>query len=113
MNGLEEFNSDSIQDLKYKLSQLARDFQSNTKSISAEAQEDSSDPDHHHHVLFRDFYQFVFQFSRESGQKTIEVEIAIPLLQLLLAHRSKHVESFCSFLQQQQIARLTYDQVRN
>eukprot|EP01038_Epipyxis_sp_PR26KG_P004271 gene4271-6050_t len=61
---------------------------------------------------FRDFYRFVFQFSREGTHKTIEKEIVLGLLPIILdSNRAPHLELFLNFLQQaQQHQRITLDQ---
>ena len=61
---------------------------------------------------FKSFYIFVFQFSRESGSvKTIEKDMVISLLQMVLAGRNNlHLESFCDFLTQCDTTRITLDQ---
>ena len=49
---------------------------------------------------FRKFYKFVFQFSREGTNKTIEKDMVVALLQLVLAGRNiVHLNSFCEFLE--------------
>eukprot|EP01035_Chromulina_nebulosa_P003775 gene3775-5160_t len=49
---------------------------------------------------FRDFYRFVFQFSREGTHKTIEKDMVIALLPIVLdTNRAPHLTLFLEFLQ--------------
>ncbi|GMH60796.1 hypothetical protein TrRE_jg2709 [Triparma retinervis] len=51
------------------------------------------------HEDFRKFYKFVFQFSREGTNKTIEKDMVVALLQMVLCDRSNpHLNPFCEFL---------------
>ncbi|GMI40397.1 hypothetical protein TrCOL_g5917 [Triparma columacea] len=51
------------------------------------------------HDEFRKFYKFVFQFSREGTNKTIEKDMVVALLQMVLCDRNNaHLNSFCEFL---------------
>ena len=44
--------------------------------------------------------QFVFQFSREGTNKTIEKDMVVALLQMVLEGRGNaHVDAFCEFLE--------------
>ncbi len=48
---------------------------------------------------FRDFYRFVFKFSKEDVQKkTLEISIVIELLPIVMGDRSLHTREFISFL---------------
>ena len=48
---------------------------------------------------FKSFYKFVFQFSREGTHKTIEKDMVVALLQMVLCDRNNsHLNSFCEYL---------------
>jgi hypothetical protein len=61
---------------------------------------------------FRDFYKFVFQFSREGTNKTIEKEIVVARMPIVLdSNRAPHLEKFLEFLNATtEHARITMDQ---
>lgn len=60
---------------------------------------------------FREFYKFAFQFSREGTHRTIERDVAAPLLQMVMGPRSRYTEKFVEFLQQCPAnTRVTFDQ---
>eukprot|EP00614_Pseudopedinella_elastica_P001532 CAMPEP_0172592634 /NCGR_PEP_ID=MMETSP1068-20121228/11663_1 /TAXON_ID=35684 /ORGANISM="Pseudopedinella elastica, Strain CCMP716" /LENGTH=198 /DNA_ID=CAMNT_0013389727 /DNA_START=80 /DNA_END=673 /DNA_ORIENTATION=- len=63
------------------------------------------------HKEFRDFYRFCFKFNREDAQKkTIEKELVVGLLPIVLGARFKYTESFCEFLGQAPVARISADE---
>jgi hypothetical protein len=60
---------------------------------------------------FRDFYKFVFQFSREGTQKTIDKESIAQLMHLVLdKNRAPHLDYFLEFLKICKHQRITLDQ---
>mmetsp|Transcript_12301 Transcript_12301/g.18639 ORF Transcript_12301/g.18639 Transcript_12301/m.18639 type:complete len:215 (-) Transcript_12301:151-795(-) len=60
---------------------------------------------------FRDFFRFVFQFSREGTHKTIEKEIVASLLPIVLdRNRAPHLEYFLQFLESCNHTVITLDQ---
>jgi hypothetical protein len=67
---------------------------------------------------FKDFYKFCFQFNRQGTHKTLDKELVVALLPMVLKDRvpSDRLESFCDFLtsmegkQEQQYNRITLDQ---
>eukprot|EP01039_Chlorochromonas_danica_P002017 gene2017-2200_t len=60
---------------------------------------------------FREFYRFVFQFSREGTHKTIEKDVIVQLLPLVLdEQRAPHLSLFLSFLSSCSHTRITLDQ---
>jgi len=78
--GCESLNLSSVDDLKKLLPALDTGF---------------LDPSE-----FRKFFKFVFQFSREGTNKTIEKDMVVALLQMVLAGRNNlHLNSFCEFLE--------------
>jgi Cullin binding len=63
---------------------------------------------------FKDFYKFCFQFNRQGTHKTLDKELAIALMKLVLkdsnripAHR---LDTFCSFLQASAHSHITLDE---
>ena len=62
---------------------------------------------------FKDFYKFCFQFNRQGTHRTLDKELVVALLQLVLKDRipSDRLESFCQFLEgAEQHTRITLDQ---
>lgn len=60
---------------------------------------------------FRDFFRFVFQFSREGTNKTLEKDLVIGLLPILLdLNRAPHLDYFLNFLQSVSNPRITFDE---
>lgn len=91
MTGMTKLNAESIEKLKALLPTL--------------------DPGFMVHTEFRDFYRFVFQFSREGTMKSIEQDIVCALLPLLMGNKSKHTMLFVRFLEQSTgNDRITFDQ---
>eukprot|EP01031_Cornospumella_fuschlensis_P037700 gene37700-45801_t len=61
----------------------------------------SFDPGFLERPAFRDFYRFVFQFSREGTHKTLERDLVVGLLPIVLdENRAPHLPHFLAFLQQ-------------
>ncbi|KAH8062421.1 hypothetical protein JL722_3339 [Aureococcus anophagefferens] len=59
---------------------------------------------------FRDFFKFVFLFSREGTHRTIEKDIVAALLPIAIGDRSAHTASFLAFLETSSTTRVTLDQ---
>jgi len=63
---------------------------------------------------FKDFFKFCFQFNRQGTHRTLDKELVIALLQLVLKFfflfTSERLETFCEFLTQNPITRITADQ---
>jgi Cullin binding len=60
---------------------------------------------------FRDFYKFVFQFSREGTHKTIEKDMILALMTMVLdKNRAPHLDHFVEFLKGCSHQRITLDQ---
>lgn len=68
---------------------------------------------------FKDFYKFCFQFNRQGTHRTLDKDLVVALLQLVLKDRvaADRLESFCDFLnsvdgtpKEQQYSRITLDQ---
>ncbi|CAM9607482.1 unnamed protein product, partial [Hapterophycus canaliculatus] len=60
---------------------------------------------------FREFYKFCFQFSREGTHRTIERDVAAPLLKTVMGPRSRYTDEFVEFLKQCPAnTRVTFDQ---
>jgi hypothetical protein len=70
----------------------------------------SLDPGFMEHSSFREFYRFVFLFSREGTHRTIEKDIVVDLLPLVMSNRSVHTDLFVDFLRQCSSTRITLDQ---
>jgi hypothetical protein len=63
---------------------------------------------------FKDFYKFCFQFNRQGTHRTLDKDLVIALLELVLndTHRvsKDRLETFCEFLRQNPATRITLDQ---
>eukprot|EP01035_Chromulina_nebulosa_P021090 gene21090-27331_t len=60
---------------------------------------------------FRDFYKFVFQFSREGTHKTLEKDVVLSLLPIVLdKNRAPHLDLFLEYLTNCSHTRITLDQ---
>lgn len=92
MNGMANaFGKDSIEGLKAIIPSLDPGFLERTE--------------------FRDFYKFVFQFSREGTHKTIEKEMIMALMAMVLdKNRAPHLDFFVEFLKTSAHQRITLDQ---
>ncbi|ORX84331.1 DUF298-domain-containing protein [Anaeromyces robustus] len=49
--------------------------------------------------IFKKIYRFAFLFGRQETQRSLELDIAIGLWQLLLPNKFKHLELWCDYLQ--------------
>lgn len=78
INGMHELGADSIEKLNVQLPMLA---------------EDLKDP-----VVFKDFYQFTFNYAKDSTQKGLDVDMAIAYWRIVLKGRFKFLEFWCEFL---------------
>jgi hypothetical protein len=69
-------------------------------------------------IEFKDFYKFCFQFNRQGTHRTLDKELVIDLLPMVLHNRIPidRITTFCEFLQspqvmaEQQYTRITLDQ---
>lgn len=62
---------------------------------------------------FKDFYKFTFQFNREGTHRTLDKDLVIGLLRMVLKDRieTKRLESFIKFLEEKgDYSRITLDQ---
>lgn len=91
IEGMKTIRKNSVSDLKSHLATL--------------------DPGFLERPEFREFYKFVFQFSREGTYKTIEKEVVSSLLPIVLdTNRAPHLESFLEFMKGCKETRITMDQ---
>jgi len=79
--GMEGLRADSAETLSARLDSLNRQLASMTASPS-----------------FREFYRFSFRFSRQDGQKALEVDTVKALLVTVLPTSHRHVERLIRFL---------------
>lgn len=62
-------------------------------------------------TIFREFYRYCFQFNREGTHKTLEKDLIISLLPMVIGNRSSFVDLFLEFLPQSKgTTRITADQ---
>ena len=62
---------------------------------------------------FKDFYKFCFQFSRQGTHRTLDKDLVVALLKMVLKGRipDDRLDSFCDFVESQQTyTRITLDQ---
>lgn len=78
INGFHSLGVDSIDKLKIKLPQLEMDLRDGNK--------------------FKDFYYFTFNYAKESGQKGLDLEMAIAYWNIVLSGRFKFLDMWCRFL---------------
>lgn len=78
INGFCDLGVDSLDKLKVKLSQLELDLNDMHK--------------------FKDFYQFTFNYAKESGQKGLDLDMAIAYWNIVLKDRFKFLDLWCKFL---------------
>lgn len=91
LDGMEKMGVDSVEKLKELLPSFDLGFMESDE--------------------FREFYKFSFQFSREGTHRTIERDVAVPLLQMVIGQRSRYTEEFVEFLKQCPAnTRVTFDQ---
>lgn len=78
VNGFCDLGVDSLEKLKQKLPQLEVDLNDINK--------------------FKDFYHFTFNYAKDSGQKGLDLEMAIAYWNIVLKDRFKFLELWCQFL---------------
>jgi DCN1-like protein 1/2 len=78
VNGLCDLGVDSVDKLKQKLPQLELDLNDINK--------------------FKDFYHFTFNYAKESGQKGLDLDMAIAYWNIVLKDRFKFLDLWCKFL---------------
>lgn len=78
VNGFCDLGVDNLEKLKQKLPQLELDLNDINK--------------------FKDFYHFTFNYAKESGQKGLELEMAIAYWNIVLKDRFKFLDLWCKFL---------------
>ncbi|KAG5673327.1 hypothetical protein PVAND_003387 [Polypedilum vanderplanki] len=78
INGFSELGVDSIEKLKQKLPQLELDLNDIHK--------------------FKDFYQYTFNYAKETGQKGLDLDMAIAYWNIVLKDRFKFLDLWCKFL---------------
>ena len=63
---------------------------------------------------FKDFYKFCFQFNRQGTHKTLDKELTVALLKLVLGNDNRipddRLGSFCSFLESSSHSHVTLDE---
>jgi len=79
MKGWTTLGCDSIESMKRKIPSL---------------REELNDPE-----TFKKIYRFAFIFGRQEPQRSLELEVAISLWNLLLPNKFKHLELWCNYLQ--------------
>lgn len=94
-DGMAKLGCDSLDKLKAKLPELRAELQDSVK--------------------FRQIYQFAYTFSREKGQKIVQLDVALAMWDLLLPpSRWKHIEAWKDFLQthhKRAVSRDTWNQL--
>lgn len=78
MRGFGDLGVDNIDKLKHKLQQLETEL--------ADLQK------------FKDFYQYTFNYAKETGQKGLDLDMAIAYWNIVLKDRFKFLDLWCKFL---------------
>lgn len=78
INGFCDLGVDSLDKLKQKLPQLETDLSGPEK--------------------FKDFYHFTFNYAKDSGQKGLDLDMAIAYWNIVLKDRFKFLDLWCKFL---------------
>lgn len=78
VNGFCDLGVDSVDKLKQKLPQIENDLNDIHK--------------------FKDFYHFTFNYAKDSGQKGLDLEMAIAYWNIVLKDRFKFLDLWCKFL---------------
>lgn len=78
VRGLGDLGVDNIDKLKHKLQQLETEL--------ADLQK------------FKDFYQYTFNYAKETGQKGLDLDMAIAYWNIVLKDRFKFLDLWCKFL---------------
>ncbi|KAI8576947.1 hypothetical protein K450DRAFT_254373 [Umbelopsis ramanniana AG] len=82
MDGMRNLNVTNNEDLKAKIFDME-------ESLQDERQ-------------FKDFYSFVFPFAKTKTQKSMDVEVALALWEIVLKDRYAHVPLFIDFIRKQE-----------
>ncbi|XP_033637553.1 DCN1-like protein 1 [Asterias rubens] len=77
-DGMTDLGCDSIEKLKTKLPTLENELRDPAK--------------------FKDFYQFTFNFAKNPGQKSLDLDMAIAYWNIVLNGRFQYLELWCKFL---------------
>eukprot|EP00095_Tigriopus_kingsejongensis_P001512 snap_masked-scaffold220_size252247-processed-gene-0.4 protein:Tk01512 transcript:snap_masked-scaffold220_size252247-processed-gene-0.4-mRNA-1 annotation:"dcn1-like protein 1" len=80
INGMTELGCDSIDKLKSKLPTLEREI---------------SDP-----LRFKDFYQFTFNYAKNPGQKSLDLDMALAYWRIVLEGRFQFLNIWITFLKE-------------
>lgn len=70
----------------------------------------SLDPGFMDNKVFREFYRFCFQFNREGTHRTLEKDLVIALLPMVIQNRSAFLTQFMTFLPQSGTTHVSADQ---
>ncbi|XP_071479838.1 DCN1-like protein 1 [Diadema setosum] len=80
LEGMTDLGCDSVEKLRLKITSLENELRDSTK--------------------FKDFYQFTFNFAKNPGQKSLDLEMAIAYWNILLRGRFKFLDEWCQFLKE-------------
>lgn len=89
VNGFCDLGLDSVDKLKQKLPQLELDLNDIHK--------------------FKDFYQYTFNYAKETGQKGLDLDMAIAYWNIVLKDRFKFLDLWCKFLTVSAKLKLLFD----
>lgn len=78
VNGMSSLGVDSVEKLKQKLPSLEADL---------------NDP-----LKFKDFYQYTFNYAKDSAQKSLDLEMSIAYWNIVMRGRFKFLDLWCQFL---------------
>jgi len=81
VKGLTALRADTVERLQQRLADVDKELRTDQK-------------------LFRDFYQFTFNYAKNPSQKGLELEISIIYWQIVLENRFQYLPDWCEFLKQ-------------
>uniref|UniRef100_A0A1I7VG90 Defective in cullin neddylation protein n=1 Tax=Loa loa TaxID=7209 RepID=A0A1I7VG90_LOALO len=87
--GLNEMKVDSLEKLKAKIPTLSEELRNP--------------------IIFRDFYQFTFNYARASPQRTLEVETAIAYWEIVFGGNFGYLPLWTSFLREKEVKSIPRD----
>ena len=76
--GFKALNCGSVEEMKKKMSQLSKEYE---------------DPN-----IFRDLYNYVFDFAKDQGVKNLPVDTAVGFWELLLSKKCKYLKEWIEFI---------------
>jgi len=80
-SGLNDYHCTTFSQLKQKMPQWTAELKNETS--------------------FRQFYTFVFDYSKEEGSRSLPVDVAVPTWKVVLLGRYKYLDQWCEFIEKE------------